>query len=90
MDRQSTEFPDRHFTEFMDRQSTEFPDRHFTEFMDRQSTEFPDRHFTEFMDILNRTDLGKCTHLYNGTPGTMKHKRFRQKVFFVRGKKINS
>ena len=34
-----------------------------------------------------RTDLGKCTHQCDETQGTMKHKRFRQKVF-VRYKKI--
>ena len=34
----------------------------------------------------NRTDLGKCTHLYDETQGTIKHERFRQRVF-VRCKK---
>ena len=34
-----------------------------------------------------RTDLGKCTHLCDETQGTIKHKRFQQKVF-VRCKKI--
>ena len=28
-----------------------------------------------------RTDLGKCTHLYNKTQGTTKQRHFRQKVF---------
>ena len=35
-----------------------------------------------------RTDLGKRTHLYDETQGTMKHKCFRQKVF-VRCKKTD-
>ena len=35
-----------------------------------------------------RTDLRKCSHLYDGTQGTMKHKHFQQKVF-VRCKKID-
>ena len=37
----------------------------------------------------NRTDLGKCTHLYDEIQGTMKHKRFRQEVF-VRCKNIDN
>ena len=37
--------------------------------------------------LFYRTDLGKCTHLYDEIKATIKHKRFRQKVF-VRFKKI--
>ena len=29
----------------------------------------------------NKTDLGRCTHLYKEIQGTVKHKRLRQKVF---------
>ena len=36
-----------------------------------------------------RTDVGKCTRLYDETQGTIKHKRFRQKVF-VRCKKTDN
>ena len=36
----------------------------------------------------NRTDLGKCTHLYGKTQGKIKHKRFWHKVF-VRCKEID-
>ena len=44
-------------------------------------------HFKEWVNNCwwgwqNRTDLGKCTHLYDGIRGTVKHKRFWQKVFF--------
>ena len=38
----------------------------------------------------HRTDLGKCTHLYDKTQGTMKHKYFWQKIVFVRYKKIDN
>ena len=38
--------------------------------------------------LKHRTDLGKCTHLYDRTPGAMKHKHFQQKVF-VRCKKTD-
>ena len=37
-----------------------------------------------------RPDIGKCTHLYYETQGTMKHKRFRQKIVFVGCKKIDN
>ena len=40
--------------------------------------------------MAGRTDIGKCTHLYDETQGTMKHKRFRQKIVFVRCKKIDN
>ena len=39
-------------------------------------------------NCFNRTNLGKCARLYDETQGTMKHKRFPQKVVFVRCKEI--
>ena len=38
----------------------------------------------------NRTDPRKCTHLYDETQGTVKHKRIRQKIVFVNCKKIDN
>ena len=39
--------------------------------------------------VTYRTDLGKCTHRYDETQGTVRHKRFQQKVF-VKCKKIDN
>ena len=39
-------------------------------------------------DQLDRTALEKCAHLYDETQGTIKHKRFRQRVF-LRCKKVD-
>ena len=36
------------------------------------------------------TDLGKCSHLYYETQGTMKRKLFPKKIVFVRCKTIDN
>ena len=41
------------------------------------------------LTVLYRTDLGKCTDRYDETQGTVRHKRFQQKVF-VNCKKIDN
>ena len=40
--------------------------------------------------VPNRTDLGRCTHLYDKHKATMKYKRFRQKTIFLKCKKIDN
>ena len=52
------------------------------EYQDRQNQSYG------LIDV-NRIALGKCTHVYDETQGTMKHKRYRQKIVFVSCKKTD-